>query len=58
MEKSFHYLDKEKETSHKKIQDLTNLLHERSIESNNEKKALREFLNRMEQEKGLANDLK
>lgn len=35
---------------------MTNLLHERSIESNNEKKALREFLKRLEQEKCLAED--
>ena len=32
------------------------MLHERSVESNNEKKALREFLARLEQEKGLAEE--
>jgi hypothetical protein len=32
------------------------LLQERSVESNNEKKALREFLSRLEQEKGLAEE--
>jgi hypothetical protein len=36
--------------------DLTNLLQERSVESNNEKRALREFLSRLEQEKGLAEE--
>jgi hypothetical protein len=35
---------------------LTNLLHERSVESNNEKKALRDFLNRLEKEKGLTEE--
>jgi hypothetical protein len=35
---------------------LTNLLQERSVESNNEKRALREFLSRLEQEKGLAEE--
>jgi 5'-3' exonuclease len=35
---------------------LTNLLQERSVESNNEKKALREFLSRLEQEKGLVEE--
>ena len=35
---------------------MTNLLHERSIESNNEKKALRDFLARLEKEKGLTEE--
>ena len=56
IEKSYHYLEKERESSHSKILELTNLLHERSVESNNEKKALREFLSRLEQEKGLAEE--
>ncbi|CDW82716.1 UNKNOWN [Stylonychia lemnae] len=56
LEKSYFFLEKERESSHSKIQELSNLLHERSIESNNEKKALREFLQRLEQEKGLAEE--
>eukprot|EP00347_Sterkiella_histriomuscorum_P003709 403363246 len=56
IERSYFHLEKEKEESSRKVVELSNLLHERSVESNNEKKALREFLQRLEQEKGLAED--
>jgi hypothetical protein len=56
LEKTYHYIEKDRENSHQKVIELTNLLHERSVESNNEKRALREFLSRLEQEKGLAED--
>lgn len=48
LEKTYHYIEKDRETSHNKVIELTQLLQERSIESNNEKKALREFLSRLE----------
>ena len=48
LEKSYFFLEKEREGSHQKLIELTNPLHERSVESNNEKKALREFLSRLE----------
>lgn len=32
------------------------MLHERSVEANNEKKALRDFLSRLEKEKGLTEE--
>lgn len=44
LEKAYHHLEKERSGSHSKIQELSSLLQERSVESNNEKKALREFL--------------
>lgn len=56
MEKNYHFLERDRDNSHAKVIELTTLLEERSIESNNEKKALREFLSRLEQEKGLAED--
>ena len=56
LEKTYHYIEKDREHSHLKVIELTNLLQERSIESNNEKKALREFLSRLEHEKGLTDD--
>jgi hypothetical protein len=56
MEKNYHFLERDRDNSHAKVIELTTLLEERSIESNNEKKSLREFLSRLEQEKGLAED--
>lgn len=56
LEKTYHYIEKDREKSHSKVIELTQLLQERSVESNNEKKALREFLSRLEQEKGLAEE--
>ena len=56
MEKNYNFIERDRENSHAKVIELTQLLEERSIESNNEKKALREFLSRLEQEKGLAED--
>lgn len=56
LEKTYHYIEKDREGSHKKVIELTQLLQERSVESNNEKRALRLFLERLEQEKGLAED--
>lgn len=44
LEKAFFHMERDKKDSHNKIIELSNLLHERSVESNNEKKALREFL--------------
>jgi galactose-1-phosphate uridylyltransferase len=54
LEKTYHYIEQDREHSHAKVIELTQLLHERSVESNNEKRALREFLSRLEIEKGLA----
>ena len=56
LEQAYGMLERERGTSHMRLQELTNLLHERSVEANNEKKALREFLGRLEQEKGLAEE--
>jgi len=56
LEKSYHYIEKERESSHQRILELTNMLNERSVESNNEKKALRDFLARLEKEKGLSDE--
>jgi len=48
LEKTYHYIEQDRENSHAKVIELTSLLHERSVESNNEKRALREFLSRLE----------
>jgi len=49
-------METERNLSHSKILDLTNMLHERSIEAANEKKAMRDFLKRLEIERGLSEE--
>ena len=53
LESSYQQMSAERQGSHSKIQELAELLSKRVVESNNEKKTMRDFLIRMEREKGL-----